>query len=97
MLLSDAHAALVPGHGQCVHVIQERKAIVAAEEDQCAICKRRHGVAISSLGVAPSLFSDAQFTDVPEVHNHSARYSDQRTNIMVASSTSVSRPEEKAA
>ena len=40
-----------PRHGQCVHVIQERTAIVAAEEDKCAIWKRSHAVVISCAGI----------------------------------------------
>ena len=47
-LLSDAHAALVP---DTVSVYTSfKRTIVAAEEDQCAICKRRHAVAISCAG-----------------------------------------------
>ena len=39
-----------PRHGQCMHVVQARTAVVAAEEDHRAICKRRHAVVTSCAG-----------------------------------------------
>ena len=45
-LLSGRPRCTGPRHGQCVHVV-EVCTIEAAEEDRCAISKRRHAVTIS--------------------------------------------------
>ena len=96
-LLSDAHVALVP---DTVNVYTSFKYAPPSQPPKRTAVPSASAVMVWSkrpLGVAPSLISDVQFTDVPEVHNHNAKYNERRTKIMVASSTSVSESEENAA